>query len=399
MVLIIITATITALTVCRPGSIMQITHRLIAADKAESDVIVVSVPVAAQDKVSDTISRAKRTHDPDAFAVTVLRRGNSDNSMIIQYRETGLAGMEVKLYTYDELNYQMFSSQIANSDNVTFTIANLNISGNEASSFYITLTENGLDESNKVLVPYEAIEGPGMVSPERETRARLTSAIDSSLFDAVYDPETGRVSMVDLSGAEIGFRIVENKFLVEYDTNGNMMETPLDSSHWEQYGNSRAFAKEFETFFDNTRSIIENPELYSGQIENNFEQYVKKSEQLEANTGLHPDQYEEPLYHPILDELELSYEGRNQYLQELEEWQSEHRVQLSDAPISTLSFDTGTVWHTVSYTGSPQNGAFVGGGHYHTSSTTDRVELHTYSYPLGLNSINVYFTNLIGDNY
>ncbi len=401
-------------------------------DKDESDNIILPSPPDNQIQAPDNPPPLAQTREPDAYAVTVTR-ADSSNSLFIRYTQSGLAGSEVRLYTFDGMNYTILSSQIAYNDEVEFAISDFTTFDRITGGFYISLTESGLVESNKVMIPYEPIPELDDSSSKVEIRARLTSAIDDAPFDAIFDPLTGRISMIDLNGVEIGYRFVEDEaafwalveinaevtgqssqsfgrrfttdrvnrnvsmidvereLLIEFDENGVMTETPLDSSHWEQYGNSRAFTKQNENLVDNTRAYFEQFDLDAWSIEPNYDQY--------------PELLEEPLYHLEIDEMELSFEERDKFMEELDERILNQELmkpgeQLGEL-IANYSFDTGIVYQYVPYapSPSPSNGStFVGGGYFYTSPSTQGVHLMTYGFPYGMYSLDVYFTNLIGDD-
>ncbi len=194
------------------------------------------------------------------------------------------------------------------------------------------------------MIPYEAIPVSVDPSSKGEIRARLKSAFDYSPFDAIYDPLTRRVSMVDLNGVEISHRFVENEaafwrmveinaevtspsyvlqstidrvnrnvtmidvereLLIEYDENGVMTETPLNSSHREKYGSSRAFTKYLEMPGIDIRDYYKQFDLDAWNIKPNYDQ--------------HPELLEEPLYHLEIHEMQLSFEERDKFMKWLDE--------------------------------------------------------------------------------
>jgi hypothetical protein len=172
-------------------------------------------------------------------------------------------------------------------------------------------------------------------SPGEEIRVQLITATDGSPFDAIYDPATGIMKMIALDGRNMGTRYLNseeefwelvainrevttinpssnvdrvnrnvswidaaNRLLIEFDENGVMTETPLNESHRELYPDSRAFSSEWYSTA-NVEPLPFNPPPF---------------DEIPAEVNALIDYDQEPLYHFELDELNLSYEGRDNYL-------------------------------------------------------------------------------------
>jgi len=192
----------------------------------------------------------------------------------------------------------------------------------------------------------------------------LTSAIDDSPFIASFNIITGRVSALDMGGVLLEYIYVDS-----------------EEAFWELVAINREVTSRI------------NDEQSMRTVESNHINRNVSIVDLETGLLIEYDDYGNRT-ETSLDEEEL------QYITEFGVATfSENNVESRDFGLDLIMplFDTGQVTMTVPMTGVPEQGAFVGMiQHHHTSSAHTHVELRTFAFPAGMQSLAVFFTNIWG---
>ncbi len=108
-------------------------------DDGEMDVGDIPEEEEVEEKIPYNPPPVAQTHEPNAYAIAVTRADGAGNPIVIRYSEGGLIGSEVRLYTFDGMNYTMLFSQIAYNNDVVFTISDSTIFDKGFGGFYISL--------------------------------------------------------------------------------------------------------------------------------------------------------------------------------------------------------------------------------------------------------------------
>ena len=188
-------------------------------------------------------------------------------------------------------------------------------------------------------------------------REILTSAIDGLPFVAYFNTETGKVSFFNMNGESTGYRYLEN-----------------EEAFWDLVATNTEVTNEI-----NTRLHIED--------------------RVNRNT------FELNLETKVLTEFDEDGNITEIYLTEEEflEFFEEKNIEAPRRGGVQSRFDTGTVNMTVPYASMPNpssgRSVFIGGQYYKTSHSDRWMGLSTIAFPYGMGTIDVYFTNQIGDDY
>ena len=192
-----------------------------------------------------------------------------------------------------------------------------------------------------------------------EIRADLISAIDDSPFTAIFDPMTGKISMYDMNEEPMGYRYVEDEaaFWGLVAVNAEVTSMTLDQHFEAARINRNVTSIDVEAMmlinYDEHGTMTETPlDLEYRDIHRSSRAFTKQFEQFNNR---------------------------------LESFSMEPR------------FNTGSVWMHVPFANMPHSGSLVGGRFHNTTSSHGSVELWTYDFPSGMRTIDVFFTNAIGD--
>jgi len=231
--------------------------------------------------------------------------------------------------------------------------------------------------------------------------ATMTSAIDGNPFTAIFNPATGTMTMYAMDGEFLGYRILEN---VEA-----FWELVAINTEVATLGFAEAMHRA-----DRQESFVE-PNVTTDAVDVVISPF---SAETVASTVYDPEAGRVYMFNSDGELLQYLYvESEEAFLaiaeanaeiayRQLELFEQYAGIaQIFDADVFSIDtiapmFNTGIISMTIPQGSAPgvASSVWVGGGTFATNTQTTSISLQTFAFPAGMNSMDVLFTNAIGDD-